>query len=668
MANVQTLEEALAEIGTAKISKTPIEKISKTPLKRKNANEVREVNTPLTNNAKIANDAKSTLNFYINKIPDIKIINTQIEIIKKEIINYTKNSSQENLDKSKIMLSDLTEKRNAINRIFSRKGFSQADENKRVEIANKIKNSPELKALREKQKELETKLKNITPNSIMANLSRIKKQIKLIEGINDNKIINLDDYIGLEDDVNLSILEQEYYDYLLFIGNIVGKKNSELKFMKASEIHTLLKINLADNKQLKEEILKVKMEISHEKNKLSETLTVTEIIHNIFDFKNDTTEGKIPKDILASTHVGLVNSIAYRVATNQGKLHELNDAVCGGMLGLTVAINKWYKMQVLSDNPLSFKDFANLHIANYAKRALYELSITGTTASSKATMDTQEKQKFDNFVKYNPQFADMDKNVIIDMLDNIDSGNKGIKTITETDYNAMVGGEDESVDMWSINNFDSNDYDPVEAKENYTRLIKSIGQLMELFETKTNTLTGMEEVSKTKMFDKYDRKIFMMYFGIDYKRDRNDENKIKTKDVYSQEEMRFEIEAMFRADGQVGRDGKPKTMSQPGLSYRINKILENIDRAMKFNPTLKTGFEYLYNYWLANQGALSDMSNYREEIGISIDRTELKEIYADDSQQLNRQLTDGKRLSDTFEITETNPLDDEIAGLFNDYL
>ena len=180
MANVQTLEEALAEIGTAKISKTPIEKISKTPLKRKNANEVREVNTPLTNNAKIANDAKSTLNFYINKIPDIKIINTQIEIIKKEIINYTKNSSQENLDKSKIMLSDLIEKRNTINRIFSRKGFSQADENKRVEIANKIKNSPELKALREKQKELETKLKNITPNSIMANLSRIKKQIKLI--------------------------------------------------------------------------------------------------------------------------------------------------------------------------------------------------------------------------------------------------------------------------------------------------------------------------------------------------------------------------------------------------------------------------------------------------------------------------------------------------------
>lgn len=664
MKNVLTLDEAIQEIELAQVTKTPVAKRA-----LPSRTEKKDPGSPKDNSSKIANDAKSTLSFYINKIPDVKIIDKQIELLKKEMVVYAKNGSTDNYEKSKTFLTELIEKRDNINRIFSRKGYSVKDANRRAETIERVKNSPELKALKIRQTQLEKQLKETNPNSIMGNYNRIKKQMKLIESINNDEILELDDFVDLPEGATLSQLEQEHYDYSLFIGKIINKKIVEINAMKASEIHALLKENLKNNNIVKEELTKVKMEASHIKNKLSETVTVTEIIHNIFDFKNDTTGGKIPKEILASTHVGLVNAIAYKVAVQQGKLHELNDAVCGGLLGLTVAINKWYVMQKLSDTPLSFQDFANLHILNYAKRALYELGTTGTTGSGKATLDTHEKQKFADFVKYNPQFADMDKNVLIDMLDSIDSSNKSIKVVTETDYNAIVGGEDDSADIWSLNSFDSNGYDADEARENYTRLIRSIGKLMELFETKENNKTGLAEVTSKRMFDKYDRKIFMMYFGIDFKRDRNDtDSTAKVKSEYTQEEMAAEIEAMFRVDGQLNREGQPKTMSQPALNARITKILKNLKTAMDFNAELKAGFEYLYNYYLANKEALVDMSNYREEIGISIDREDLREIYMDDEQQLNRQLTDGKRLSDQFEITETNPFDDEIAGLFNEYI
>jgi hypothetical protein len=262
----------------------------------------------------------------------------------------------------------------------------------------------------------------------------------------------------------------------------------------------------------------------------------------------------------------------------------------------------------------------------------------------------------------------MDNKVVMDIIDNISEkvSDKPLNMVSETDYNATIGGDDGEVDMWSLSSYDKDEYDPIEAKDNYVRLIKSISELMELFDSKVDG-DGVISHTNKKLFDKYDRKIFLMNFGIDYKRDRDDDGKMKTRNLYTQEEMCLEIEAMFRVDGQIGKDGKPKTMSQPGLNYRISQIMKKIKSAMDFNPKLKTGFEYLYNYWMFNQEALNDMSNYREEIGMSLDRAELKEIYSDNEQQLNRQLTDGKRLSDVFEITADNPFDDEISEMFNEF-
>lgn len=676
MKKILTLEEALAEIDSKKVVKTPLEQLEPTAEKKelvkKNAKpEAREVNSPATNAAKIAYDAQNVLNFYIKKIPNVKVIDSQIAILKQEIIIYNKNGSKDNFNLAKEMLEILVAKRNKIKSVFSPKGQSVKDAAKKIEIQNNINNSETIKELRVLQKDLLKQVKDTTPNSIMREFNKLRGQMKLREALdNSDEVLNFDDLAVEEFDENKSYSELEtlFYDKCLFISNIIGKSVKDIYGMKENDILRMLKESLKNNTEIKDKLLRVKMEIAHEKSKISETVSVTEIIHNIFDFKSDETQGKIPKDILAATHVGLVNAIAYKIASQQNRLKDINDAVCGGMLGLVIAINKWYSLQVISDTPLSFKDFANIYISNNAKRALYELSASGISGSGLASIQTQEKQKYENFVKFNPQFKDLDNKVVMDIIDNISEkvSDKPLNMVSETDYNATIGGDDGEVDMWSLSSYDKDEYDPIEAKDNYVRLIKSISELMELFDSKVDG-DGVISHTNKKLFDKYDRKIFLMNFGIDYKRDRDDDGKMKTRNLYTQEEMCLEIEAMFRADGQLGKDAKPKTMSQPGLNYRISQIMKKIKSAMDFNPKLKTGFEYLYNYWMFNQEALNDMSNYREEIGMSLDRAELKEIYSDNEQQLNRQLTDGKRLSDVFEITEDNPFDDEISEMFNEF-
>jgi hypothetical protein len=96
-----------------------------------------------------------------------------------------------------------------------------------------------------------------------------------------------------------------------------------------------------------------------------------------------------------------------------------------------------------------------------------------------------------------------------------------------------------------------------------------------------------------------------------------------------------------------------------GFEYFIN--IKKSDGNVEENPNEKSG-----NWRLNNPDLLRKLSNNREEINMKIDRDELREIYSDDENALNRQLSDGKRLSDTFQISETNPLDDEIASMFAD--
>ena len=86
---------------------------------------------------------------------------------------------------------------------------------------------------------------------------------------------------------------------------------------------------------------------------------------------------------------------------------------------------------------------------------------------------------------------------------------------------------------------------------------------------------------------------------------------------------------------------------------------------MDENPGIKSGFEYIYNTCLANSEMMNYFSNNREEFEIKMTRDELKNIYAENEQELTRELSDGKTLRDIYEVNSDNPFDDEIANNFS---
>lgn len=88
---------------------------------------------------------------------------------------------------------------------------------------------------------------------------------------------------------------------------------------------------------------------------------------------------------------------------------------------------------------------------------------------------------------------------------------------------------------------------------------------------------------------------------------------------------------------------------------------------MDENPGIKAGFEFIFNYWQTNSETMNYLSNNREELGIKLDRDELRQIYKNDDDEMTRQLSDGKRLSDLFTTSDMNLLDEEIAEAFNQY-
>ena len=118
----------------------------------------------------------------------------------------------------------------------------------------------------------------------------------------------------------------------------------------------------------------------------------------------------------------------------------------------------------------------------------------------------------------------------------------------------------------------------------------------------------------------------------------------------------------------MANGAKPKatgnSFSQPAIYDKIKKLQKHISNEINNNPKLKLGFDYLFIYWTQNSHLLEVMSNNRDEIGMKLERNVLRDAYSNSPQALNTVLTDGKRLSDIFDISDTNPLDSDIEEFY----
>jgi hypothetical protein len=686
MSNVTTFEQ---ELEQRQVEKTPIQKVAERKAKpKKQVVKKSAIDKDKSAADKLMYDANSKLNYYLKKSPQFQIIEKQLAILRNEAKNYEKNGSFENLEKTQAIIDELVLRKKDLKTIF--KTGDNSDATKKAELIQEVKKSPIIKELNQRKKELQIQLKNNTPSYLVGELKKFRYQLDMSDKFSgEEDVMEFDEFINdskiTDDLINATKLQQEYYDFCGKIADLINWDINEVIDGTLSHIKIALDSVLTESENIKNAIRKVEQQISNEKAAIYGSTKVTDLLFDIFDFKNDETEGKVPKEILAASNINLVKSIAYNVCIKNGALNHLDDAISAGLLGLTVAINSWYEAQKMADSALTFKGFANVYIHNAIQRDLLFLMDTSggrLSGSTLATMHTLNKKKIADFLKYNPEFEDIDNSVLGEMLAAYDDSFKGIgKTVTESDYsNSVSGDEGDSSEVWmnAVTN-EEDDYDLIESKIEYEKMLLSIKDLLNLFEHKKDKKSGLLEITNQKIFDKYDKQLFLMYFGLVHKLEKNnpDDKVMKPKVLasfdtgeevkmnalpgeFSQEEMAMELFEM----GLRNREGNP--ISQAAISDRIRVLLNKLKFAIDNNPKLKAGFEYFFNYWQQNKRALEKLSNSREEIGMKIDREELREIFGNDDDALNTQLSDGTKLGDVFDISDTNPLDDEIYGMFNE--
>lgn len=602
--------------------------------------------------------ARKKIEYYIKKSPHYKDIENQITILTEELNGYYAIGRKDLAEKTKILISDLSQTKKKFVKYFKEVNYKKEKEN----ADEVIKNSPLIKALKEKVSQLKNEYRAINTNSILSELIDLRKMLKMNDSIDASEpetqeVIDFDDL----DDVDLSTksltINQRYSNLLYTISDLVGESASDLNEMSSSQIKKLLiEAEQTDSiNDLKKELEDTQYLLSSEMNKIKGYEDITDIVFKIFDFE---TEEAAPKELLGAANIPYVKGIAYKMCSSTNMMHNYEDAVGYGLLGLSLALDKWYNIQKLKDNSVSFSGFASIYISNAIKKGMWELSSGGMISKSSMATFAHKRQKYvDAFVSSNPDLKDIPEELINNIVEGM-MGDAPGHVHTESTYTSIVGGEEgDTGDIWS--NANASQDNMSEAKLEYEDLLKSIQALFTLFEVKVEKNTGIKKITNKKIFDKFDYKLFKLVFGFEFKRDGSI-NDASTNSKYTQAEIASILSEYMRSEG-IPMD---KDMSQPAINYRIEQLYKKLKLAVDSYPEIKKGFDYLWTYAQAENSTANLLSNANEELGIKMDREILSEMYNDNASEMSKKLTDGKTLSDIYQLSSNNPLDEEIAETF----
>lgn len=632
--------------------------------------EARKEDDPVID--KLGRNVRDKLDAYLKRNPKYNIIKNQYAILIAEAETYRRNKSTENYEKTMELADDLKTKLVDIRKVFrgstSTESKKQSDTNREL-----INNSAEIKALNAERKELDLAISENSPSHISTKIRDLRKLILINEESvdrlsGDDEVMDFDDLLSststFTDMKKLDNLNQDYYNLCGKVADLIDLTVDEVMNMSHSGIMKELHLVL-DNSELIERRKEVSELLNYEKEKLSTTKTIVHFMHEMFEFKNlSEADTERAKELLALTSIPFVRGVAYKICLQNSALHKLDHAVSAGLFGLSQAINSWLMTQLANpDKPLLFTTYSMKWVKPLIQKSLYELTSGGNKSGSTAANNHHfNKKLMENFLKYNPEFKELNPDIVKSLLDGyLDD------TITITSQSDLaIDDEGNQSEMWTNLAIEESDFGAIEeAKIEYERLINSIKMLLDLFEDYTDRTSSVFQ--KKKLFNKYERKLFMMYFGLEYKKDKivgDNVNKINA--YYTQEEMAAELSAMYRANGDI-KNANYKQENLAGKKGKIAKLLQKIKIAIESNTELKMAFEYLYRYFQENNVQLEILSNAREEIDMKIERDELREIFSDNDVILNKQLSDGKKLSDLFEISDNNILNIDTVRKLNQY-
>lgn len=617
-----------------------------------------KISTLGNSNRRLTADAANVLEYYTKKIPQVSVLDSQISILEEEATNYQIKGLRDNYKKTQEVIKSLKVRRNEISNKFKNKTTLSPEVYKsRME---ELKTNPDFVKLNKRKRELKREIDKMSPSKLAASFNFAKQNFS-------NTIIDFDDNSTIE-------IEQEYYNQLAHLEEITGVSRKEIGNMNKSQLITLLK-ETVDNTTLLKEMDNLKLEINDTKNAILKVETTESILAEIFDYENDETNGKIPKEVLVANSLPRVQRIANNICYKLNKMHQYDEALSGGLMGLAVAVDSWYEKQRNHSSAINFSEFSNVHVGNYARRALELINSGGRSGSVAANDRHQEKKRRENaekmvdtYLKNHPNMQDIKDTLISELLiaeelndEKLAEKSARLKStkITETDYNGMISGGEGAADMWALSDYGKTNYtadEITDAKQTYNTILESINKLMNLFDVKQIKGSNKYQVNNNrKLMDVYDRKIFLMYFGLVHKRTANEVKGDKDSDInrYTLREIADEIVEMKRANG----DSNP-TFAVTSVTARLNNIKKKLKIAVDMNPKLKKGLEYLLTYIDNNKGLMVKLSNDREELSIKKDRDLIRNNYSDNEDVMNIEMIDSTLLGDEYELEYSNELTD----------
>lgn len=533
---------------------------------------------------------------YLNSSPGFKTIETQIRLLNMEAKQYSR-VNPELHSKCIKMISELTKQRKDFMKVLSKPTGG-------TELGDKIRNSGKLKEMKAKRDALEKEFRFTNPSSVLF-LVREYRGVLGLSALVDEDTENFIDLDSDDDDDMLKQLEKASettnvraaYDRLMahIYDNLIDKKYhdvmsiSQFYTMNTSKIGQLLRENVDVVKidKLKLDIETVKFEASNEMSTLSGKHDITNVMYEIFDY--NTVREEEPKEMLAANHIELVNKIAYDICSRQNLIQYVNDASGYGFLGLSLALDKWYKIQKTKDNPVSFQGFANVYISNEIRKGLYEIARTGGTISRNAMADMVHKQQksIKIFMNANPELRDLPVDLMNDISDNIHEVKPIPSVKTESEYTGDDGEYDS--DVWN-NIHRVNDNELIEARVEYEEYLKSLKDLFNLFKTRVNPNSGEREVTNMKIFDKYDYKLFKLMTGIEFKVISVDGD--SKKFAYNNREIGEILTRYYHENGEKGR----KLIDGDQVWDMIQRLSKKMKAAVDQYPGIKAGLSYLLTY------------------------------------------------------------------------
>lgn len=611
------------------------------------------------NKKRLINDTKQILEYYSKKMPQINVIDEQIKVIQEEADNYKANGLAEKYGGCIDAIKELKIRKQEVKQKFIVKNSDEFRRNYREKSEALRKDVNYLKLEKEK-KQLRKEIDNTSPTLLLKHYKSAKENFT-------NVVLNLDDNSGPTE------IEQEYLQIADLISQHTGLTIPELAGMEYSKILIVLREKIAEyNNELREQLTKKNVEISLAKSKFIDEYSTEDMLFEIFDYKNDETEARIPKEILASTYMTRVQAMVAHMCYKKGMTHLYDEALSGALVGLTVAINSWHKQQKSIDSALRFDDFYGIYVYKYAERSLYQISIggSGSTAANyqhfSGKMRKDISKRVDAYINENPNMAGMKPELVEELFvqeeikENI---KKPINPVKETDYNAIIGGVDGAANMWELSTYQektiSND-DLLDGKQKYGKLLNSITELMDLFDVKEDKKSGKFVVNeKRKLMDVYDRQIFLMRLGLDYKKTKSEVASSKSRDNYTWEEIAAEISNMKLQNG----DSSGK-ISAPAVLARWDRMIGKLKIAINKNPRIKAGLEYMLNYIDNNRSLIEKLSNDREELAIKDERDMLRTNYADDADVMGIEMLDNTLLGDNYILSDDNTLTNSLNYKF----